>query len=179
MLPELRQGCLYDLDDGFSGQPVPDGILPRPTFAVFRWSDRYFGASYADWLRFAETTSLAASSTDGPGWGDYRAETIVHLAGQMWLRDLDFGIDGLANFGSWGCGLGPALLPQLQGYGQRVDIDPVPPHFLIAMLVQFPMMQPAERDGEFVADLAPQRARLCKAQMVSICGGTAAHQAGL
>jgi hypothetical protein len=26
---------LDDLDDGFSGQPVPDGVLPRPAFAIF------------------------------------------------------------------------------------------------------------------------------------------------
>jgi hypothetical protein len=26
---------LDDLDDGFSGQPVPDRVLPRPAFAVF------------------------------------------------------------------------------------------------------------------------------------------------
>jgi hypothetical protein len=43
-----------------------------------------------------------------------------------------------------GCGFGndrsafrPALLPQLHGYWQRVDVNPFPPHFLIAMVVQF------------------------------------------
>jgi hypothetical protein len=52
----------------------------------------------------------------------------------MRLRDLDFGI---ANLGNRSYAFGPTLLPQRQGYWQRVNIDPLPPHFLIAMVVQF------------------------------------------
>jgi hypothetical protein len=70
--------------------------------------------------------SLAASSIGGRGRGDYWADTIVHLAGQKRLRDLDFGIGGLANLGNYGSAFGPALLPQLHGYWQRVDVDPFP-----------------------------------------------------
>jgi hypothetical protein len=47
------------------------------------------------------------------------------------------------------------------------------------MPVQLTMMDTAHRDSELVADLTAQRAGLGKAQMVSICGQTAAHQAGL
>jgi hypothetical protein len=79
--------------------------------------------------------SLAASSIGRRGRGNYWADTIVHLAGQKRLRDLDFGIGGLANLGNYGCAFGPALLPQLHGYWQRVDVDPFPPHFLIAASV--------------------------------------------
>jgi hypothetical protein len=68
--------------------------------------------------------SLAASSIGGRGRGDYWADTIVHLAGQTRLRDLDFGLGGLGNLGNYGCASGPALLPQLHGYWQRVDVDP-------------------------------------------------------
>ena len=47
------------------------------------------------------------------------------------------------------------------------------------MTVQLSVVDTAHRDSELVADFAPERARLGKAQMVGICGRTAAHQAGL
>ena len=45
--------------------------------------------------------------------------------------------------------------------------------------MQLPMMPPAERDGEFVADLAPERAKLGKANVVRICGLPFTDQAAL
>ena len=47
------------------------------------------------------------------------------------------------------------------------------------MTVQLSVVDTAHRDSELVTDFAPERARLGKAQMVGICGRTAAHQAGL
>jgi hypothetical protein len=41
------------------------------------------------------------------------------------------------------------------------------------------MVDTAHRDSELVAYLAPERAWLGKAQMVGVCGQTAAHQTGL
>ena len=43
-----------------------------------------------------------------------------------------------------------------------------PPLHFLAGPVQFAMMRPAQRDGEFVADLLCEPARLRKTQMVRI-----------
>ena len=47
------------------------------------------------------------------------------------------------------------------------------------MPVQLAVMDAAHRNGELVADLAAERPRLGKAQMVGIGRRAAAHQAGL
>jgi hypothetical protein len=47
------------------------------------------------------------------------------------------------------------------------------------MTVQLSVVDTAHRDSELVTDFAPERAWLSKAQMVGVCGRTAAHQAGL
>ena len=47
------------------------------------------------------------------------------------------------------------------------------------MPVQLAVMQAAYRDGELVADLAAERPRLGKTQMVGISGRSAANHAGL
>ena len=47
------------------------------------------------------------------------------------------------------------------------------------MTVQLSVVDTAHRDSELVTDFAPERAGLGKAQMMGICGRTAAHQAGL
>src|SRR5664280_1349095 len=62
---------------------------------------------------------------------------------------------------------------------QRIDLYPLPPCRLVAMPVQLAVMDTAYRDGELVADLAAERPRLGKTQMVSIGRGAAAHHAGL
>jgi len=41
------------------------------------------------------------------------------------------------------------------------------------------VMEGAERDNKFVTDFLAQTSTLGKAEMVGICGRTAAHQAGL
>jgi hypothetical protein len=43
------------------------------------------------------------------------------------------------------------------------------------MPVQLAMMDTAHRDGELVADFATERAWLGEAQMVGVCGRTAAY----
>jgi hypothetical protein len=47
------------------------------------------------------------------------------------------------------------------------------------MPVQLAMVDATHRNGELVADLAAERPRLGKTQMVRIGGGAAAHDAGL
>jgi hypothetical protein len=54
-----------------------------------------------------------------------------------------------------------------------------PPCGLVTVAVNLAVMSTAERDGEFVADLAPECAMLGKANVVRICGLPSADQAGL
>jgi hypothetical protein len=70
--------------------------------------------------------SLASSSIGGRGLeGCWKAAAIVYFCGQDRLRDLH---RELRNIGS----ICPAVLPQLHGYWQRVDVDPFPPPLLVA-----------------------------------------------
>src|SRR3984957_18338335 len=71
------------------------------------------------------------------------------------------------------------MLPEHARDRQRIDLGLLPPRGFVTMPVQLSMVDTAHRDGELVADLAPKRAWLGKAQMVGVCGQTAAHQAGL
>src|ERR1019366_10544298 len=73
----------------------------------------------------------------------------------------------------------PRVLPEPARNRQRIDLGLLPPRGLVTMTVQLAMMDTAHRDSELVADFAPERAWLGKAQMVGVCGRTAAHQAGL
>ena len=69
--------------------------------------------------------------------------------------------------------------PQLTGACKGIDTGPTPPRRLIAMPMQFAMMTAAERDGEFVADLAGERPALGKAQVMGVARLPAADQTGL
>ena len=64
--------------------------------------------------------------------------------------------------------LATTLLPKPFGDFQRVDIEILPPCHFVAGLMQLPMMAPAERHGELVADLHADGAGLGKAQVVRI-----------
>ena len=55
----------------------------------------------------------------------------------------------------------------------------LPPGALIAPPMQFTMMQPADGNGEPVADFPPHRSLLCKLDMVGIRWGSAADKTGL
>ena len=61
---------------------------------------------------------------------------------------------------------------------QRVDPLSRPPHTLIAVRVEFPMVRGAERDGKLIRDLAPQRSRLGELQVVRVRSVPPADQAG-
>ena len=76
-------------------------------------------------------------------------------------------------------GVGPCVLPEPARDRQRIDLGLLPPRGLVTMPVQLSMVDTAHRDSELVTDFAPERAGLGKAQMMGICGRTAAHQAGL
>lgn len=71
------------------------------------------------------------------------------------------------------------LGPQLEGDVDRLDSRSRPPVHFLAGLVQFAVMGPTRRDGEFIADLQPQAARLRKPQMMSVAGLPTAYQTGL
>jgi hypothetical protein len=55
----------------------------------------------------------------------------------------------------------------------------LPPHRFIPVTVKFAMVSPAQRNREFVTDLAAERPVLGKAQMVGVARMTSADQAGL
>jgi hypothetical protein len=67
----------------------------------------------------------------------------------------------------------------LRAIGNGSILNLLPPRGLVTMPVQLAMMDTAHGDSELVADFTAERARLGKAQMVGVCGKTAAHQAGL
>ena len=52
----------------------------------------------------------------------------------------------------------------------RIDGGFLPPHHFVADAMYFTVMDPTKRDGEFVARLASERARLGKSQMVGVAG---------
>src|SRR5690348_13087036 len=58
--------------------------------------------------------------------------------------------------------------PKRERDGHRIDIDPGPPCGLVAVLVKLAMMQAADWDCEFVADLAAQSSRLRKANVMRV-----------
>jgi hypothetical protein len=58
------------------------------------------------------------------------------------------------------------FIPELKSDLDRVDPDVMPPSRLVAAVMYIAVMLLAERDGEFVADLAPKRPRLGKTNMV-------------
>lgn len=69
--------------------------------------------------------------------------------------------------GGGGC-IEPCVLPQPVGNRQRINLDTPPPCDLCAMPVQFAVVDAAQRDSELITDLAAERPRLGKAQMVGI-----------
>ena len=58
--------------------------------------------------------------------------------------------------------------PEVRGKHKGIDPLALPPGALIAAPVQFAMVQPADRHGEPVADLAPHRALLGEPDVVGI-----------
>ena len=60
------------------------------------------------------------------------------------------------------------LFPKTPGDLQCIYFLVLPPGALIANLMKLPMMTATERHSKFIADLEPDRARLCETQMVGI-----------
>jgi hypothetical protein len=71
------------------------------------------------------------------------------------------------------------VLPQPVGHRQRINFDTPPPCSLCTMPVQLAVMDPAQRDSELFADLAAERPRLGKKQMMSVRGRAPANQTRL
>src|SRR6516225_3198838 len=69
--------------------------------------------------------------------------------------------------------------PEVSGTHKRIDPLALPPGALIAAPVQLAMVQPADRDGEAVADLAPHRPLLRKLEVVGVRGAPAADETPL
>ena len=62
---------------------------------------------------------------------------------------------------------------------QRVNPLSLPPGVLVAAPVKLPMMEPADRDGEAVADLASHGSLFGKLDVVRIRRGATADETGL
>ena len=71
------------------------------------------------------------------------------------------------------------LAPQGCRDGQRIDPLTLPPGTLIAAPVELTVVQPADRDGEAVADSSSHRPLLGKLDVVGIRRGAAADEARL
>jgi len=60
-----------------------------------------------------------------------------------------------------------------------IDTGPLPPGCFISAAMDFAMMSATKRNRELVADLAAERRRLGKPQVVGIGGAAPAHQTRL
>jgi hypothetical protein len=69
--------------------------------------------------------------------------------------------------------------PKVCGHSERVDPLRAPPSAFVAAPVKLTMVQPADRDGELVADLSTHRALLCKFDVMGIRWGPSAKKARL
>ena len=69
--------------------------------------------------------------------------------------------------------------PQCTRGAGGIETKSLPPRRFIAVTVVFAMVPPAQRDREFVTDLAAKRPVLRKAQMMGVTGPSSADQAGL
>src|SRR5262245_59107303 len=70
-------------------------------------------------------------------------------------------------------------LPEPAGNLDRVSAGLPPPRALVAGAMHRTMMPATERDGELIADLAAERARLCESEVVGIRRLAAAQEAFL
>jgi hypothetical protein len=69
--------------------------------------------------------------------------------------------------------------PKLKRDRNRIEIGSGPPRGLVAIAMQFAMMQATNRNGVFVADFPPKRTGLRKAKVMCFGGGTAANDTRL
>ena len=71
------------------------------------------------------------------------------------------------------------LSPEPVGDGDGIDAHLQPPFLFFGGAMDLPMMHPAERHRELIADLAAECPGLCEAQMMGVGGLAAANQTGL
>ena len=71
------------------------------------------------------------------------------------------------------------MLPKPESNRERIDLDLIPPRGLVGVAMKLAVMDPTNRDGELVADPAPERASLGKAEMMGIRRRAPAHEARL
>ena len=69
--------------------------------------------------------------------------------------------------------------PQPQGHPGRFDTQSLPPAPLVAGAVRLTVMNPAQRNSEFVADLVAQSSPLCESEVMGIGRLASADEAGL
>ena len=69
------------------------------------------------------------------------------------------------------------LLPKSFGDLQGIDLQIFPKSGFVPGLMNLAVVSAAERDGELVADLATERLRLAKAEVMRVSRLTAADQA--
>ena len=111
------------------------------------------GATRDNWLRFATRASLANRP--------------ITLGISMIGADSGEGRAIAAHF-VWSCRQRMRLQPQRAGNDIRVDTGLLPPRGFIATAMDLPMMAPAQRHGELIADLASERAVLREAKVMGI-----------
>src|SRR5262245_49177688 len=72
-----------------------------------------------------------------------------------------------------------SLFPKVLGDANRIDLQVFPPSRFVTYLMQLPVMSPAERYGELIADLQANAARLRKSQMMRVARLPTTDQARL
>ena len=72
-----------------------------------------------------------------------------------------------------------ALSPQIAGTGEGIDLLILPPVALVAVIMEFTMMDITERNGELIAHLASQGMGLGEGEMMGLRGSAPADDAGL
>ena len=89
-----------------------------------------------------------------------------------------FGIGGVSG-PTESCLSTTSVLPKPAGDRNRIDRDPFPPGALISGAMEFPVMDPAQRNREFIACFAAERPRLHVAEVMRVRGLAAADGARL
>ncbi len=75
--------------------------------------------------------------------------------------------------------VGSGSLPKDERDRNRIKADCSPPRRLVAVAMEFAVVETADRDCVFVADLASKRPRLGEANVMGFRGRSAAHNARL
>ena len=71
------------------------------------------------------------------------------------------------------------MLPELERDSHWINVKLLPPCRLITRPMKLAVMDPANRNGEFVAHSASKCTRLCKREVVRVRRHSATHEAGL